>query len=178
VYAPKGSKSINTILLSCIILFLFLLIFLVVLVVFIALSRKALGLTLRDKVHNFARTPALVQAAGRSTTALVHLRAKSQQQEHSTITPHSALTFCPPHVTGGHRCSLENGRRHHRSPPLWCAHSVCCSPSNRLAPHPPTLPPCCRGRHRTSATASRVASPMSASIPTASLPLASTRQSG
>jgi hypothetical protein len=56
VYAPKGSKSINTILLSCIILFLFLLIFLVVLVVFLALSRKAPGLNLRDKVHNFTRT--------------------------------------------------------------------------------------------------------------------------
>jgi hypothetical protein len=56
VYAPKGSKSINTILLSCIILFLFLLIFLVVLVVFVALSRKASGLTLQDKVHNFTQT--------------------------------------------------------------------------------------------------------------------------
>jgi hypothetical protein len=56
VYAPKSSKSINTILLSHIILFLFLLIFLVVLVVFVALSRKASGLTLQDKVHNFART--------------------------------------------------------------------------------------------------------------------------
>jgi hypothetical protein len=55
VYAPKGSKSINTILLSRIILFLFLLIFLVVLVVFVALSRKVSELTLRDKVHNFAR---------------------------------------------------------------------------------------------------------------------------
>jgi hypothetical protein len=105
VYAPKGSKSINTILLSCIILFLFLLIFLVVLVVFIALSRKASGLTLRDKVHNFARTPALVQAAGRSTTALVHLRAKSQQQEHSTITP--ALR---PYLLSSSR---------HRRPPLF-----------------------------------------------------------
>jgi hypothetical protein len=57
VYAPKGSKSINTILLSRIILFLFLLIFLVVLVVFVALLRKGSGLTLRDKVHNFTRTP-------------------------------------------------------------------------------------------------------------------------
>jgi hypothetical protein len=56
VYAPNGSKSINTILLSRIILFLFLLIFLVVLVVFVALLRKASGLTLRDKVHNFVRT--------------------------------------------------------------------------------------------------------------------------
>jgi hypothetical protein len=56
VYAPKGSKSINTILLSRIILFLFLLIFSVVLVVFVALSRKTSGLTLRDKVHNFTRT--------------------------------------------------------------------------------------------------------------------------
>jgi hypothetical protein len=53
VYVPKGSKSINTVLRSCIILFLFLLIFLVVLVVFVVLSRKASGLTLRDKVHNF-----------------------------------------------------------------------------------------------------------------------------
>jgi hypothetical protein len=56
VYTPKGSKSINTILLSCIILFLFLLIFLVVLIVFVALSKKASGLILRDKVHNFAGT--------------------------------------------------------------------------------------------------------------------------
>jgi hypothetical protein len=56
VYASKGSKSINIILLSRIILFLFLLIFLVVLVVFVALSRKASGLTLRDKFHNFAQT--------------------------------------------------------------------------------------------------------------------------
>jgi hypothetical protein len=56
VYVSKGSKSINTILLLCIILFLFLLIFLVVLVVFVALPRKASGLTLRDKVHNFAQT--------------------------------------------------------------------------------------------------------------------------
>jgi hypothetical protein len=46
VYTPKGSKSINTILLSCIILFLFLLIFLVVLIVFVALSKKASGLIL------------------------------------------------------------------------------------------------------------------------------------
>jgi hypothetical protein len=53
VYVSKGSKSINTIFHSRIILFLFLLIFLVVLVVFIALSRKTSGLTLRDKVHNF-----------------------------------------------------------------------------------------------------------------------------
>jgi hypothetical protein len=45
----------NTILLSHIILFLFLLLFLVVLVVFVALSRKASGLTLRDMVHNFVR---------------------------------------------------------------------------------------------------------------------------
>jgi hypothetical protein len=44
MYAPK-SKSINTILRSRIILFLFLIIFLVVLVVFITLSRKASGLT-------------------------------------------------------------------------------------------------------------------------------------
>jgi hypothetical protein len=35
---------------------LFLLISLVILVVFVALSRKAFGLTLRDKVHNFAWT--------------------------------------------------------------------------------------------------------------------------
>jgi hypothetical protein len=56
VYAPKGSKSINTILRSRIILFLFLLIFLVVLVVFVALSRKAFRLTLRGKVHNFTWT--------------------------------------------------------------------------------------------------------------------------
>jgi sensor domain CHASE-containing protein len=56
VYAPKGSKSLNTILLSRIILFLVLLILLVVLVVFVALSRKASELTLRDKVHNFAQT--------------------------------------------------------------------------------------------------------------------------
>jgi hypothetical protein len=56
VYAPKCSKSINTILCSRIVLFLFLLIFLVVLVVFVALSIKASGLTLRDKVHNFAQT--------------------------------------------------------------------------------------------------------------------------
>jgi hypothetical protein len=56
VYAPKGSKSINTILHSRIILFLFLLIFLVILAVFVALSRKASGLTLRDKVQNLART--------------------------------------------------------------------------------------------------------------------------
>jgi hypothetical protein len=55
VYAPKGGKSINTILLSRVILFLFLLIFLVVLVVFVALLRKASGLTLRHKVYNFAR---------------------------------------------------------------------------------------------------------------------------
>jgi hypothetical protein len=53
VYAPKGSKSINIILLSHIILFLFLLIFLVVLVVFVALSIIVSGLTLRDMVHNF-----------------------------------------------------------------------------------------------------------------------------
>jgi hypothetical protein len=52
----KGSKSINIILLSCIILFLFLLIFLVIPVVFVTLSRKASRLTLRDKVHNFAQT--------------------------------------------------------------------------------------------------------------------------
>jgi hypothetical protein len=56
VYAPKGSKSINTILRSRIILFLFLLTFLVVLVVFVALSREASGLTISDKVHNFAQT--------------------------------------------------------------------------------------------------------------------------
>jgi hypothetical protein len=56
VYVPKVSKSINTILLSRIMLFLFLLIFLVILVVFVALLRKASGLTLRDKVHNFAST--------------------------------------------------------------------------------------------------------------------------
>jgi TM2 domain-containing membrane protein YozV len=56
VYASKGSKSINTILLSHIILFFFLLIFLVILVVCVALSRKASGLTLRDKIHNFMRT--------------------------------------------------------------------------------------------------------------------------
>jgi hypothetical protein len=54
VYVPKGSRSINAILLSRITLFLFLLIFLVSLVVFIALLRKAFGLNLRDKVHNFA----------------------------------------------------------------------------------------------------------------------------
>jgi hypothetical protein len=54
VYSPKDNKSINTILLSHNILFLFLLIVLVVIVVFVALSRKASGLTLRDKVHNFA----------------------------------------------------------------------------------------------------------------------------
>jgi hypothetical protein len=52
VYAPNGSKSINIILCSYIILFLFLLIFLVILVAFVALSRKASILTLRDKVHN------------------------------------------------------------------------------------------------------------------------------
>jgi hypothetical protein len=52
VYALKDSKSINTILRSHIILFLFLLIFLVVLVVFVTLLRKASELTLRDKVHN------------------------------------------------------------------------------------------------------------------------------
>jgi hypothetical protein len=56
VCASKSSKSINIILLSSIISFLFLLIFLVILVVFVALSRKASGLTLRDKVHNFTRT--------------------------------------------------------------------------------------------------------------------------
>jgi hypothetical protein len=33
------------------------LIFLVILVVFVASSRKAYGLTFRDKAHNFARTP-------------------------------------------------------------------------------------------------------------------------
>jgi hypothetical protein len=58
VYMSNGNKSINMILLSHIILFLFLLIFLVVLVVFGALSRRASGLTLRDKVHNFTRTGA------------------------------------------------------------------------------------------------------------------------
>jgi hypothetical protein len=57
MYAPKGSKSSNTILLSRIILFQFLIIFLVILLVFVALLRKASGLTLRDKVHNFERTP-------------------------------------------------------------------------------------------------------------------------
>jgi hypothetical protein len=54
VYALKSSKSINTIILSRIILFLFLLIFLIVIAVFVALSRKTSELTLRDKVHNFA----------------------------------------------------------------------------------------------------------------------------
>jgi hypothetical protein len=53
VYAPKGSKLINTILRSHINLFLFLLIFLVILIVFVALLRKASRLTLRDRVHNF-----------------------------------------------------------------------------------------------------------------------------
>jgi hypothetical protein len=48
VYALKGSKSINILLRSCIILFLFLLIFLVVLVVFVTLSRKVSGLTTRQ----------------------------------------------------------------------------------------------------------------------------------
>jgi hypothetical protein len=55
VYAPKGSKSINTILRSPIIVFPFLLIFLVALVVFVALSRKAFGLTLQDKVVDLTR---------------------------------------------------------------------------------------------------------------------------